>query len=135
MRYGNNSEFDQRNLEATLWREAMKESYSAKEVRRLLRISGKRLTHLRSSGLILFDKPANSKGCRYPKFQFDEKVRPYLWRVLYYLKVRTLTSSLNFLHNRLGDEAGTSLMDMMLAGKGEEAVRQAKRCREFNKKK
>ncbi len=135
MRYGNNSELDRNNQESALWRESMKESYSAGEVRRLLRVSPKRLAHLRRSGHILFGKASGARACRYPKFQFNKKVRPYLWRVLHYTGARSLTSSLNALYYRRGDKAGTSLLDMLLAGRGEEAVRQAKHIREFNKKK
>ena len=134
MKYRDNSRLDLANQARALWHKVMNESYTAKEVCKMLRISRKRLACLRQNHFLLFDKRNDDRGLRYPKFQFERKIRPYLWRVLYYLGRNTLDGYLDTLHYRKADAVGTSYMDLILAGKGERAIAQARSVREYNRK-
>ena len=133
-KYRDYSRLDLENQANARWHKAMEESYTAREVQIILRISSKRLAHLRRNNLVLFDKVYDNKKLRYPKFQFDKRVRKYLGRVLYYLGRNTLNGYLDMLYYRKSDIVGTSYMDMLLAGKGKQAVAKAKAAREYNRK-
>ncbi len=133
-KYRDYSRLDLENQANARWHKAMEESYTAREVRIILRISSKRLAHLRRNNLVLFDKVYDDKKLRYPKFQFDKRVRKYLWRVLSYLGKNNLHGYLEMLYYRKGDVVSTSYVDLFNAGKGRQAVARARATREYHKK-